>query len=155
MLIQLEDCTVTYREEILFRPVDGVFNMVVGKAIVSAFAGAADYRSFPNLYEVSPTLTVKQRKSEATQQRENYYDKVGKMRIKGSGNEVALADLFHQISLEYPDEWLLYLEIFELAKSKEMEDKVLEHLKLLSIRRPKVERLIWEGVEIMEKPIAI
>jgi phenylalanine-4-hydroxylase len=129
--------------------------MVVGKAIVSAFAGAADYHSFPNLYEVSPTLTVKHRKSEATQRRENYYDKVGKIRQKGVGKEGELAEVYHQLSLEYPDEWLLYLELFEIAESKELEDKVLEHLKELVIRRPSVKHLVWEGIALMEKAIAV
>jgi phenylalanine-4-hydroxylase len=155
MLIQLEDCIVSYQEEILFRPADGVFNMVVGKAIVSAYAGAADYRSFPNLYEVSPTLTVKQSKSEATQRREDYYATIRELGQKGSEYEEALADLYHQLSLEYPDEWLLYLEIFELAKSKELEDKVLEHLKGLVIRRPGLKQLVWEGIALMGKAIAV
>ena len=31
MLIQLRDCTVTYKKELLFLPEDGVFDMVVGK----------------------------------------------------------------------------------------------------------------------------
>ena len=57
MLIQLEDCTVTYKDEILFKPSDGTFDMAIGNKVVSAFAGAADYLSFPNLYKASEVLT--------------------------------------------------------------------------------------------------
>ena len=58
ILIQFEDCTVTYGEEILFSPEDGTLNLAVGSSIVSAFAGSADYLSFKNLYHVSKTETV-------------------------------------------------------------------------------------------------
>ncbi|NND88925.1 MAG: aromatic amino acid hydroxylase, partial [Flavobacteriaceae bacterium] len=41
MLIQFTDCTVCYKDEVLFAPSDGDFDMAVGKEIISAFAGAA------------------------------------------------------------------------------------------------------------------
>ena len=87
MLIQLRDCTVTYKKELLFLPEDGVFDMVVGKKIVSAFAGAADSNSFPNLYEVSPTTTLKQVKNESIKQLEEHYHTIREMRVAGATDD--------------------------------------------------------------------
>ena len=47
--------------------------MIIGKDIVSAFAGAADSNSFPNLYAESPTSTIKPTKNSALRKLEEYY----------------------------------------------------------------------------------
>lgn len=150
MLIQLENCTVTYKEEVLFLPEDGIYDMVVGKEIVSAFAGAADPLSFQNLYEASQTLTVKQLKTAATQKLENYYQTVRNLREQGIENEDKLGQLFIQLKSEYPDEWLVQLEVLELAKSANLTQEVREHLLALTKQNPKISRLITEGIEMIE-----
>ena len=43
ILIQFEDCTVTYKNKILFKPEYGTFDLAVGSSIVSAYAGSADF----------------------------------------------------------------------------------------------------------------
>ena len=47
-LISFSDCMVNYKTEILFKPEWGIFDMAVGKNVVSVFAGAADDNSFQN-----------------------------------------------------------------------------------------------------------
>ena len=47
-LISFSDCTVNYKTEILFNSEWGIFDMAVGKNVVSVFAGAADDNSFEN-----------------------------------------------------------------------------------------------------------
>lgn len=150
MLIQLEDCTVTYKEEVLFLPEDGIFDMVVGKEIVSAFAGAADPLSFENLYEVSQTVTVKPPKTAAAEKLENYYQVVREIRERSEENEAQLGAIFRQLKAEYPAEWLVQLEILELVKSEALAHEVREHLLTLSKQYPKISRLITEGIEIVD-----
>jgi len=150
MLIQLRDCTVSYQEEILFRPEEGIFHMVVGKAIISAFAGAADSNSFPNLYAVSLTRTVKSVKLEARKKLEDYYETVRMIREKQTNHE-ALPELFRTLVAAYPQEWLLYLEIFEIAEDEQLSLAVKRQLESLGAANPKLARLIKEGIEIIEK----
>ena len=69
----MKDCTITYKNEYLFLPEHGIYDMIVGKDIVSAFAGAADSNSFPNLYAESSTLTIKPAKNKAIIKLEKYY----------------------------------------------------------------------------------
>ena len=63
--------------------------MIVGKDIVSAFAGAADSNSFPNLYAESSTKTIKKITSKSTVSLEKYY---------GSGYE-STETRIHQVIL--------------------------------------------------------
>jgi len=150
MLIQLKDCTVTFKDEVLFKPEYGVFDMVVGKKIVSAFAGAADYNSFPNLYNVSKTLTIKPKKSGSILTLESYYKAVREMREKQSQNEHQLKGIFEKVRLGNSNEWLLPLEILELSTDTEFKNEISTYLEAVASQNPKLETLIIEGVEMLQ-----
>ena len=146
MLIQLKDCTVTYKKEILFKPEYGMFDMVVGKEIVSAFAGAADYNSFPNLYNVSKTLTVKPKKSEKTKQLESYYQTVRDIRETGDLKEVQLQEIFKKTQSDYQNEWLLPLEMLELTKDHNLQNEITNYLEKIADENSNLSSLILEGI---------
>ena len=149
MLIQLTDCTVTYGDEVLFKPEYGVFDMVVGSEIVSAYAGAADDNSFPDLYELSKTKTIKPQKTLALSKLEMQYALVRKMREEHTATDEKLAAVFELVQASYPNEWLLILEILELAKQEYLQKICLEALKRIASTRPKVSGLIADGVNLL------
>ncbi len=148
MLIQLEDCTITYGDEVLYKPEDGIYDMVVGKEIISAFAGAADPESFPNLYEASQTLTIKPEKSEAAKHLENLYQQVRDLREGNSADDSQLKTIFDQIKTNYSEDWLLAIELFELAKDAALKTEIEAYLLELGKASPKLETLIKEGIEL-------
>ena len=59
LLITFDECTVTYKDELLFHPEMGLYDMAVGAAVTSAYAGPADVNSFVGLGKVSETKTHK------------------------------------------------------------------------------------------------
>jgi len=141
MLIQFTECTVTYKNEVLFSPEMGDFDMAVGKEIVSAFTGAADYSSFPIIIKPSDTKTIKVETSEKEKALINLYASVREIR-ENKGSKETLQDIFKILKKDFPTDWLLALEIYEITKEKE----VLEHLKQLKIQRPKIAHLIENGL---------
>ncbi|MDT7830880.1 aromatic amino acid hydroxylase [Flavobacteriaceae bacterium S356] len=149
MLIQLKDCTVTYKDDVLFKPEYGIFDMVVGKKIVSAFAGAADFNSFPNLYNVSRTLTIKPEKSDSILTLESYYKSIRKMRETSSKNESLLKKIFQEVRYNYKNEWLLPLEILELTEEPPLNEKISNYLNELASTNSKLKALILEGIEML------
>ena len=155
MLIQLEDCTVTYGDETLFRPEDGIYNMVVGKSIISAFAGTADSNSFPNLYGASPTLTIKQEKTEIISQLERHYAAVRKYRNDGLHDEDLLGQLYEKVKKDYAKEWLLMLEIFELVSDTDLGRNIEGDLMQLTESNPAWTTLIQDGVQIARKGLEV
>jgi phenylalanine-4-hydroxylase len=154
MLIQLKDCTVTYKEEILFLPEYGVFDMVIGKEIVSAFSGTADSNSFPNLYEVSSIKTIKQVATESNTHLEQQYARVAEMRSNEVVDDTVLAYLFDLLKGNYPNEWLLHLEILEITNDENLALSIPSHLAKLAEEFPKLTLLITDGIEIIKKQIA-
>lgn len=151
MLIQLNDCTVTYKEEALFLPEQGVFDMVIGKEIISAFSGTADSNSFPNLYEVSATKTIKQVETESDKHLEQHYAKVAEMRTNGLEDDVVLGELFDLLKNKYPKEWLLHLEILEITNDENLALSIQSHLAKTIAEFPNLNILITDGIQIIKK----
>lgn len=150
MLIQLSDCTVTYNEEVLFKPEFGNFDMVIGNKIISAYAGAADHESFPNLYKASEVNTIKSKKSNEILKLEGLYAKVQKMRESDQKDETQLNEIFTTIINEYHDEWLLPLEILELTESEKLNNTISNFLIQKISDKPNLKTLINEGIHLLK-----
>ena len=154
-MIQLEDCTVSYKEEVLFTPEDGIYNMVVGKDIVSAFAGSADSSSFPNLYSKSSTLTIKNERSDSLTELEKHYQSIREYRDKNLGDSAFLKNLFEEVRSVHPEEWLIIFEILEVSEDLTLNHSIREHLTNLAIDSPKLRSLIEDGLELIEEGVAV
>ncbi|MBT8190151.1 MAG: aromatic amino acid hydroxylase [Bacteroidia bacterium] len=149
MLVQLNECTVSYKNEILFSPDMGTFHMAIGSKIVSAYAGSADHNSFPNLYESSRVLTIKQEKTESIYFLEKQYADVRTMRESNTRNEEEIQQIFQTIRNKYPDEWLLLLEVYELSKDTPTGSQIREYLDQLVSRKAEIAHLVTEGIEMI------
>jgi phenylalanine-4-hydroxylase len=158
MLIQFTNCTVTYKNEVLFSPEMGDFDMAVGKEIVSAFAGAADYNSFNLANHVAIIETIRVQLSEKEKQLNELYKEVRTIREIHSpltppskdGNRLEV--IFKILKENHSTDWLLPLEIYELLAKRDstFSEEVLKHLLNLKQQRPKVAHLIEGGLELLE-----
>ena len=146
MLIQFTNCTVTYKNEVLFSPEMGGFDMAVGKEIVSAFTGAADYSSFPITLKPSDTKTIQKTISEKEMELNELYKSVRTIRESKSSQD-SLTSIFESLRKNHPSDWLLSIEIYELNKEK----VVLQHLISLKETRPKIAHLIDNGIELINR----
>ena len=150
ILIRLKDCTITYKDEYLFLPEEGIYDMIVGKDIVSAFAGAADSNSFPNLYAESTTLTIKPTKNKAVIKLEKYYGLVRNYRKENKNDAELLKKLFKEVTTLYPKEWLLFIEIIELSNDVKLNQLIKNYFdKLISIH-PELDSLISDGIKLIK-----
>jgi len=149
LLIQFVDCTVTFGDEILYKPEYGTFDMAVGKEILSAYAGSADYNSFPNLYSSSQTLTQKTTVTKNTKILESLYAQVREMRINSEINEDSITKIFNQLKTDYPSDWLLSIEIAEISSSIELKEEISKYLKALYTKKPNLKKLIVEGMSLL------
>ncbi|MEL6811829.1 MAG: aromatic amino acid hydroxylase [Bacteroidota bacterium] len=154
MLIQFTDCWVKYKDEVLFSPEMGDFDMAVGKEIVSAFAGAADYLSFDlATHQISDTTTIKIELSEKEQTLNELYAKVRHLRTHQASSlleiDKDLKEIFNALLDDHVEDWLLPLEIYELTLDKD----VLNHLRGIQQNRPEVSHLIAGGLALIEKKL--
>lgn len=151
ILISLKNCTVSYKDEILFQPEWGKYDMAVGKEVISAFAGPADAKSFDLITHVPSSTTIKSKKTPERQELESLYESVRNIR-QGKDTKFSLDAAFDLVKKYHPRDWLLSVEIFELVSGKDekLAAQVLEHLEDVKKRRPEVAHLIDNGVELIK-----
>ena len=151
LLIKFKNCTVTHNDTILFQPEWGIYDMAVGKKVISAFSGPADVNSFDMINHVPSTQTIKQKKSPEREELEKLYLSVRNIR-EGKSATCTLKEAFASVSAGHPNDWLLSVEIAELAKkdnNSELVDKVLNHLEKIKINRPEIAHLVDGGLELI------
>lgn len=156
LLIKFKNCTVTHGNTLLFSPDWGIYDMAVGKEIISGFSGPADINSFDMISHVPSSKTIKQKKSEERQELENLYSNIREIRENDKAG-ITLRDAFAAVSVNHPNDWLLSVEIAELAfksHNNELLDKVTNHLENLKQRRPEVAHLISNGLDLIFEKVS-
>ncbi|MFV8226253.1 aromatic amino acid hydroxylase [Christiangramia aquimixticola] len=155
ILISFKDCKVTYGEEVLFEPEWGAYDMAVGKEIISAFAGPADHESFDLITHTPSTTTIKSKKTPEREELESLYLAVRNIR-NGENTKFSLSAAFDIVKKHHPKDWLLSVEIYELAveSDQKLSKEVKDHLEQLKKDRPKIAHLIEDGIEMTESNLA-
>ena len=154
LLISFKNCRVTYKDQVLFEPSWGVYDMAVGKEVISAYAGPADINSFEDLGQISETKTQKIRYTKSEKELYKLYKKVRDLREDDLINEDQLKEIFKVLQKNYKNDWLLTLELYELAFQKDfVSQKVfLKHLQILK-ENDMFTKLISDGLELIRKKI--
>lgn len=151
ILIRLNNCTVTHGETVLFQPEWGVYDMAVGKKVVSAFSGPADVNSFDLISHIPSSKTIKAKHTLEKEELEELYKTVRNIR-ETNGVQTALNFVFNKLTTNHSHDWLLAIEIAELLanqKDSELLTKVLDYLEKMKIKRPETAHLIDAGLELI------
>ena len=157
LLIKFINCTVTHKDQILFQPKWGTYDMVVGKKVISAFSGPADVNSFDMINHVPSSHTIKAKKSAEREELEELYLNIKNIR-EGKTEKLLLEKTFETLKENHPKDWLLALEIAELCNmnnNSTLLQEVLVYLEKVKQNRPEIGHLIDGGLELFLKKIAI
>lgn len=151
LLIKFKNCTVTHNEQVLFQPEWGIYDMAVGKKVISAFSGPADVTSFDMINHVPSSQTIKQKKSVEREELEKLYASIRNIR-ENKPATITLKEAFAAVSAGHPNDWLLSVEIAELAQKEgnsDLVNKVLNHLENVKSNRPEIVHLVNNGLELI------
>ncbi len=151
LLIKFKNCTVTHNDTILFLPEWGIYDMAVGQKVIAAFSGPADVNSFDMINHVPSSQTIKHKKSVEREELENLYKNIRNIR-ENKLAAITLKEAFAAVSANHPNDWLLSVEIVEIAKKEnnlDLVDKVLNHLEKVKNNRPEVGHLIDGGLALI------
>jgi len=156
ILISLKNCTVTYKDEILFQPEWGNYDMAIGKEVISAFAGPADPLSFDLITHKVSSTTIKSKNSEEKLELESLYQAVKDNR-NGENTKFSLEAAFEIAKKHHPKDWLLSVEIYELVLDRDpiFAAKVKEHLLKVKAQRIDIAHLIDGGIELVEANLMV
>ncbi|MFZ4671381.1 MAG: aromatic amino acid hydroxylase [Flavobacterium sp.] len=157
LLIKFINCTVTHKDQILFQPEWGTYDMVVGKKVISAFSGPADVNSFDMINHVPSSHTIKAKKSVDREELEGLYLNIRNIR-EGKTEVLLLEKTFETLKENHPKDWLLTLEIAELCNinnNTTLLQEVLVYLEKVKQNRPEISHLIDGGLELFLEKVAI
>ncbi|MCB4809602.1 aromatic amino acid hydroxylase [Tamlana sp. 62-3] len=155
ILISFKNCTITYNNTKLFKPEHGIYHMAVGKAIISAFSGPADLNSFDLITHKISSKTIKIEKSNSQLQLEGLYQQVRDYR-NGKNTTISRTKVLQVLITEHPNDWLLPIELYELAfkgNEKTLCKRILQHLETIKQNRPLVGKLIDDGLKIINNTV--
>ena len=150
LLISFKNCTVTHNETILFQPEWGIYDMAVGKEIISAYAGPASVLSFENFGEVSKEKTHKITYSAKEIELHKLYERVAEMREKNTICIESLSEIYEKLKNNFKTDWLLPLEIYELMynSNSKMEAEISNYLMKLKTNK-QYTQLINNGLKLI------
>jgi phenylalanine-4-hydroxylase len=155
--IYFDECTVSYKGEVLFTPRMGTYCMTVGKEIISAFAGPADNDSFDLLtHQLTQDehLPVKSGKTIASAA---LFEKAAVLRKQAVISIKDIQDLFGKALDQESLNWLLFLDIYELAEINnydELKAIIKKQLLIFANEKEDISHLINEGIDMIEEASA-
>ncbi len=148
LVISFKNCTVTYKDQYLFKPEWGIYDMAVGYKITSAYAGPADETSFNLITHVPEEKTHKVSKTPELLERESMYQAVRDYR-EGNSKGLDCKPLFEKVKEKYPNEWLLVLEMVEISNEGELKEEMIQYLDQLQNTNPDLSDLISDGLALL------
>ncbi|SKB84768.1 phenylalanine-4-hydroxylase [Salegentibacter holothuriorum] len=151
ILISLKNCTVTYGDEVLFKPEWGKYDMAIGKEVISAFAGPADSLSFDLITHKTSSTTIKSKVTPEREELASLYASVRNIR-EGKNAKFSLDAALELVKKGHPKDWLLSVEVYELAvgKDEKLAKEALQNLENVKSRRPDISHLIDGGVNLID-----
>tara|TARA_R110002012_G_scaffold322109_1_gene555998 strand:- start:20798 stop:22555 length:1758 start_codon:yes stop_codon:yes gene_type:complete len=155
ILITFDKCTVKHHETVLFKPENGLYHMAVGERIVSAFNGPADVSSFDLITHKVTDTTIKPVKDAVSEQLEQYYQQIRDFR-EGRNVTISRNKVFQELKNAYPNDWLLSIELYELAKQStdaEFAEAIMEHLEQVKLNNPNLGHLIDNGLALVDQSL--
>lgn len=156
IIISFKNCTVTHNDTILFQPEWGVYDMAVGKKVISAFSGPADVNSFDMISHVPSSHTIKAQKTAEREELEGLYLNIRNIR-EGKPAVISIEKTLNILKENHPNDWLLSLEIVELLykeNNTELLNEALIHLEKVKQNRTEIAHLISGGLELfMDKVV--
>ena len=125
--------------------------MAVGKKIVSAYAGPADDKSFNRITHKLSTGDNKNSRSQSNSELNSLYLAVRNYR-EGKNTQHTPEVVFEILKKDYPNDWLLTVELYEIAFKRQKTaflGEILAYLEELKQIKRSIAHLIIDGVDLI------
>lgn len=120
LLLSLTQAQAEYQGRVLFEPSWGTFDIALGKRVTSVFGGAADREAYGDMDDfIARRVPAPHFTPEELKLHQNYATvrKLREDKIHGSQLDEAVKALLPKHRKDFPQDWLLLVEILELLKN--------------------------------------
>ncbi|MEK6628562.1 MAG: aromatic amino acid hydroxylase [Bdellovibrionota bacterium] len=144
VILSFEKATAEYKNEKLFLPEWGLYDVILANTVTSVFSGPADREQFGETEDFVAARVTKPHYSDEQNKIFSYFQEIRDLRKLGAANEKNITDLFNKFKEAAPNEWLLFIELVELCVKLDINyQKIEAHLLTL-----KQKTLISEGLKL-------
>ncbi|MGZ4159615.1 MAG: aromatic amino acid hydroxylase [Neobacillus sp.] len=155
IIISFKNCTVRFKDQVLFEKAWGTFDMAVGERISSVYAGAADPDTY---FDLEPDGMIEGKLADKEwNELESFYEEIRRFRENSNWDEHILSRINEILAIlddQYPNEWLLRLELLELFNihndRSEAVIKIEEMLKNTDWEKS-VKQMLQRGLTLINK----
>lgn len=158
ILLSFSNCTLKLNDEVLFKPEWGSFDLAVGRQVTSVFGGPADRSKFGETEDFVAARVPNPIYSQEQKQIFSAYQKIRDIREANLSNqnlESILPAIINELRSAIKNEWLLWLEIYELLHLKnllpQLQTEIRMHLEDLA-KNPDFKMMIADGLKISQVP---
>ncbi len=150
-ILTLDQATCTYQRETLFKPDWGLYDIVLAQEVTSVFGGPADRNAYGEIEDFVASRVRKNQYSDEQLKKFSLYQKLRDMRSLQNLTSEAIAKTFNELKEKTPSEWLLFVELYEMAQQLPTKDEARQienELKNLAAQTPAIASQIAEGLKL-------
>lgn len=152
VILTFENANCWFESQHLFKPEWGLYDIIVANEVTSVFGGPADRIAYGETDDFVASRVVAPKYSAEQISLFASYQKVRDLRQAPEKKAKQIEELFEQNKIQYSEEWLLFVELLEMAlqisKAENLSKKIEQYLNTLSENNAKVSDLISEGIKL-------
>lgn len=156
LVLKLEEALVKFGSKVLFSPEWGTYDLGLGEQVVSVFGGPADRDAYGEVDTFVAQVIPLKALSGQDQERSELYHQLRNWRASGAGGSPEeLQRAAGKAYGSFATDWILHLELFELAQKKapELAEQLLQKIESIIAQRPHQEDFIRDGLRLAQKGV--
>lgn len=149
-VLSFRSARAQYQDRILFQPEWGVYDIVLAHKVVSAYGGPADREKYGELEDFIAPRVQQTAHTEEQKAIFRLYQLIRQLRKNPVQKEKELHDVFQLCLVQSAHEWLLYVELLELAALNypDLANQICTHLKEIKSHSADLGSVIEEGIKL-------
>lgn len=151
LMYTFENATMTYNSKTFFQPDWGLLDIVVGTKVISAFGGPADRKNFGETKDFVAAKVPAPKYSEKQLHTFSLYQKIRDARTQNKVTADFISSTFTDAQKHVPQEWLLFVELLEVALKNKLSlqgSEIEKYLQNLVLTKKDLQPVINDGIKL-------
>ncbi|MBC7458172.1 MAG: aromatic amino acid hydroxylase [Bdellovibrionaceae bacterium] len=150
VIYTFENATMTYDNQIFFKPEWGSLDIVAGTTVTSVYGGPADSENYGHtggfVAATVPSLVYNDHQIKVF----SLYQKIRDLRTQGDTTEKLIQDTYQECKSLAPLEWLLFVELLELSLNYNLTSdlEIKTHLNSILKESDTLNQVITDGIKL-------
>ncbi len=150
IIYTFENATMTYDNQIFFKPEWGSLDIVTGSKVTSVYGGPADREAYGQFGDFVAATVPPVKYNELQIKVFSLYQKIRDIRTQGHVSEKLIQDTFQECRSLAPLEWLLFIELLELSLKYDLTSdlEIKTHLDSIMKEADILNQVITDGLKL-------